>query len=167
MTGSGGWPMTVFLLPGGEPFYGGTYFPPEDRYGRPGFPRLLTTIAEAYKSKRQEIAQNAEGLRQHLNQTTKGAADSSILQLSLLDQAASGVRSRFDSREGGFGAAPKFPPSMTIEFLLRYHHRSGAAQALQMATLTARQDGLRRTLRSDWWRFSSLLHRRSLACAAF
>src|SRR3954471_14094754 len=90
MTGSGGWPMTVFLLPTGEPFYGGTYFPPDDRYGRPGFPRLLMTIAEAYKEKRQEIIQNAEGLRQHLNQKSQGSGDRPIPQLSLLDQAGSG-----------------------------------------------------------------------------
>jgi uncharacterized protein YyaL (SSP411 family) len=136
MTGSGGWPMTLFLLPGGEPFYGGTYFPPEDRYGRPGFPRLLATIAEAYKAKRQEVVQNAEGLRQQLNQRTKSVSDASVVQLPLLDQAASGIGSRFDVREGGFGAAPKFPPSMTIEFLLRYHHRTGNANALRMSTLT-------------------------------
>jgi uncharacterized protein len=136
MTGSGGWPMTVFLLPTGEPFYGGTYFPPEDRYGRPGFPRLLTTIAESYKAKRQEIISNAQSLRQHLNQKVQGAANANVVCMPLLDQAAHGLSSRFDSRQGGFGAAPKFPPSMTIEFLLRYHHRTGDANALHMSTFT-------------------------------
>ena len=136
MTNSGGWPMTVFLLPSGEPFYGGTYFPPEDRYGRPGFPRLLTTIAESYKTKRQEIVASAQGLRQHLNSKIRSNADTDAVQLPLLDQAANSLSSRFDPKEGGFGAAPKFPPSMTIEFLLRYHHRTGDAHSLHMSTFT-------------------------------
>src|SRR5262245_5323273 len=136
MTGSGGWPMTVFLLPSGEPFYGGTYFPPEDRYGRPGFPRLLTTIAESYKTRRDEIVSSAQSLRQHLNQGAKSGANPNVVQLPLLDQAARGLSSRFDSRQGGFGPAPKFPPSMTIEFLLRYYHRTANPDALQMSTFT-------------------------------
>jgi uncharacterized protein YyaL (SSP411 family) len=136
MTGSGGWPMTVFLLPSGEPFYGGTYFPPDDRYGRPGFRRLLETIAQSYKSKKQEIVNGAQSLRQHLNQKVQGSANADVVHLPLLDQAARGLSSRFDPRQGGFGAAPKFPPSMTIEFLLRYYHRTGNAEALQMSTFT-------------------------------
>jgi uncharacterized protein YyaL (SSP411 family) len=136
MTGSGGWPMTVFLLPTGEPFYGGTYFPPDDRYGRPGFRRLLMTIAESYKSKKQEIISGAQSLRQHLNQRVQSNANTDIVQLPILDQAARGLSSRFDPRQGGFGAAPKFPPSMTIEFLLRYYHRAGSPEALQMSTFT-------------------------------
>jgi len=136
MTGSGGWPMTVFLLPSGEPFYGGTYFPPDDRYGRPGFKRLLATIAESYKAKKEEIVSGAQSLRLHLNQKVQSAANADAVCMPLLDQAASGLRSRFDPRQGGFGAAPKFPPSMTIEFLLRYHHRTGNPDALQMSTLT-------------------------------
>ena len=136
MTGSGGWPMTVFLLPSGEPFYGGTYFPPDDRYGRPGFRRLLETIAQSYKSKKQEIVNGAQSLRQHLNQKVQGNAHADVVHLPLLDQAARGLSSRFDPRQGGFGAAPKFPPSMTIEFLLRYHHRTGNPEALHMSTFT-------------------------------
>jgi len=136
MTGSGGWPMTVFLLPSGEPFYGGTYFPPDDRYGRPGFRRLLLTIAESYKTKRQEIVSGAQSLRQHLNQKVQSSANADAVCMPLLDQAARGLSSRFDPRQGGFGAAPKFPPSMTIEFLLRYHHRTGNPDALQMSTFT-------------------------------
>src|SRR5262245_44621287 len=136
MTGSGGWPMTVFLLPTGEPFYGGTYFPPEDRYGRPGFPRLLMGIAEAYKSKRQDVVGNAQQLRQHLNQRIQSSSDFEALNLAVLDQATKAFTARFDFREGGFGGAPKFPPSMAIDFLLRYHYRTGDAQALEMATVT-------------------------------
>jgi uncharacterized protein YyaL (SSP411 family) len=136
MTGSGGWPLTVFLLPGGEPFYGGTYFPPEDRYGRPGFPRLLVNIADAYRNRRQDVQDNAKRLREHLNQQIQSGQGAGELNTTILDNAARSLESRFDLREGGFGGAPKFPPSMTIDFLLRYHHRTGSARALEMATLT-------------------------------
>jgi uncharacterized protein YyaL (SSP411 family) len=136
MTGSGGWPLTVFLLPGGEPFYGGTYFPPDDRYGRPGFPRLLVNIAEAYRNRRQDVQDNAKRLREHLNQQIQSGQSTGELNETILDNAARSLESRFDLREGGFGGAPKFPPSMTIDFLLRYHHRTGSARALEMATLT-------------------------------
>ena len=135
MTGSGGWPMTVFLLPSGEPFYGGTYFPPDDRYGRPGFPRLLLTIAEAWKMRRKEVQENAQTLRQHLSQKMPNGGSGS-LGTEILDQAVRALSGRFDPREGGFGGAPKFPASMVIDFLLRYHHRTGDEQALEMATFT-------------------------------
>jgi uncharacterized protein YyaL (SSP411 family) len=135
MTGSGGWPMTVFLLPTGEPFYGGTYFPPDDRYGRPGFPKLLLTIAEAWRIRRKEVQDNAQSLRQHLGQKIPSGR-SGALNAEILDQAARTLAGRFDSREGGFGGAPKFPAAMTIDFLLRYHHRSRDEHALQMATFT-------------------------------
>src|SRR5262245_50153997 len=136
MTGSGGWPLTVFLLPSGEPFYGGTYFPPDDRYGRPGFPRLLANIADAYRSRRKEVEDNAQMLRQHLNQRMQSGRGSGSIGSGVLDQAARSLSGRFDPREGGFGSAPKFPASMTIDFLLRYHHRTKDDHALQMATLT-------------------------------
>jgi len=136
MTGSGGWPMTMFLLPTGEPIFGGTYFPPDDRYGRPGFRRVLETIAEAYRTRREEILENAKGFREHLERQTflKGQGDT--IDASILEAAYRAMGSRFDPREGGFGGAPKFPPSMTVDFLLRYHYRTGDAQALHMATLT-------------------------------
>ena len=136
MTGSGGWPLTVFLLPSGEPFYGGTYFPPEDRYGRPGFPRLLANIADAYRTRRKEIEDNARMLRQHLNQQIQPQPGTGSLDRSVLDSAAGALNSRFDPREGGFGNAPKFPPSMSIDFLLRYHYRTGDPASLHMATFT-------------------------------
>jgi uncharacterized protein YyaL (SSP411 family) len=135
MTGSGGWPMTVFLLPTGEPFYGGTYFPPDDRYGRPGFPKLLLTIADAWRSRRKEIQDNAQSLRQHLGQKIPPGGSASI-DAQTLDQAVRTLSGRFDSREGGFGGAPKFPAAMTIDFLLRYYQRTRQDHALQMATFT-------------------------------
>jgi len=136
MTGSGGWPLTVFLLPSGEPFYGGTYFPPEDRYGRPGFPRLLMNIADAYKNRKQDVKDNAQTLRQHLNQRVQSGRGSGSIGADTLDEAARSMASRFDPREGGFGNAPKFPPSMSIDFLLRYHHRTQDGRSLEMATFT-------------------------------
>jgi uncharacterized protein YyaL (SSP411 family) len=136
MTGSGGWPMTVFLLPTGEPIFGGTYFPPEDRYGRPGFPRVLETISNAYRTRKQEILQNAQEFRQQLARQTFQKSEDETLGASMLDTAFRAIGSRFDAREGGFGAAPKFPPSMSIDFLLRYHHRTGDDHALHMAMLT-------------------------------
>jgi uncharacterized protein len=136
MTGSGGWPMTVFLLPTGEPIFGGTYFPPDDRYGRPGFRRVLETIAEAYRNRRAEIVENAKGFREHLSRQTFQTKEGERIDASLLDIAYRAMASRFDPREGGFGGAPKFPPGMSIDFLLRYHHRTGDEHALHMATLT-------------------------------
>ena len=136
MTGSGGWPMTVFLLPTGEPFFGGTYFPPEDRYGRPGFPRVLLSVAKAYREKRDELAQSAQIIRGQLNRQIQSAAEPGMIRVELLEDAVRSLSARFDPRDGGFGAAPKFPPSMTVDFLLRYRYRTGDDQALQMATLT-------------------------------
>src|SRR5438093_885656 len=136
MTGSGGWPLTVFLLPNGEPIFGGTYFPPEDRYNRPGFLRVLETIAEAYRTRRGEIMQNANSLREHLTRSTFRKTEGITIDEELLDSAYRAIASRFDSRYGGFGGAPKFPPSMSIDFLFRYYDRTGDDQALHMATLT-------------------------------
>src|SRR5207248_7534013 len=104
MTGSGGWPMTVFLLPTGEPIFGGTYFPPADRYGRPGFPRVLQTISEAYRTRRPEIIENAKGFREQLaKQAFRKSDDESAetIDASLLDIAYRAVGGRFDPRERG------------------------------------------------------------------
>jgi uncharacterized protein YyaL (SSP411 family) len=136
MTGSGGWPLTAFLLPSGEPVFAGTYFPPEDRYNRPGFLRVLETVSSAYKTRRQEIIENAKGFREHLGRQVGPAATGERIDAGALDQAARALSARFDPREGGFGGAPKFPASMSIDFLLRYHHRTGDDHALHMATLS-------------------------------
>src|SRR5437867_2294669 len=136
ITGSGGWPLTVFLLPNGGPVFGGTYFPPEDRYNRPGFLRVLETIAEAYRTRRAEIMQNANSLRKQLIRSASRKTEGETIDANLLDNAYRAIASRFDSREGGFGSAPKFPPSMSLDFLLRYYDRTGSDHALHMATLT-------------------------------
>jgi uncharacterized protein YyaL (SSP411 family) len=136
MTGSGGWPLTVFLLPNAEPIFGGTYFPPEDRYNRPGFLRVLETIAAAYRTRRQEIIQNAKSFRENLARPTFHKTEGETIDPDLLEIAYRAIGSRFDPREGGFGDAPKFPPSMSIDFLLRHYDRTDNEHALQMATLT-------------------------------
>src|SRR5262245_28118299 len=135
MTGSGGWPLTVFLLPNGQPFFGGTYFPPDDAYGRPGFRRVLETMSQVYKSQRNDVVNNAQQVSQQLQQQTlKNAGER--LDLAVLNGGAAVLASAFDPRYGGFGRAPKFPPAMAIDFLLRYQHRTGDERALHMATLT-------------------------------
>src|SRR5437879_2962551 len=125
MTGSGGWPLTIFLLPNGDPVFGGTYFPPEDRYNRPGFLRVLQTIAEAYRTRRDEVIRNAKQLHEHLARPITQKSGEETIDANLLDFAYRSIGSRFDSRHGGFGGAPKFPPSMIIDFLLRYYARTG------------------------------------------
>src|SRR5436190_2387414 len=136
MTGSGGWPLTVFLLPSGAPIFGGTYFPPEDRYNRPGFRRVLEIISSAYQPRRQEVTENAKALLDQLTRQVFQKSDGDEIERNLMDRAYRALATRFDPREGGFGGAPKFPPSMSIDFLLRYHHRTGDEHALHMATFT-------------------------------
>ena len=137
MTGSGGWPMTVFLTPELKPFYGGTYFPPDDRYGRPGFPKLLAAVEDAYRSKREEIDEQAEKLVSHINQISnpKGVENLS-LDDKIIEQAFYHYQNRFDSQHGGFGQAPKFPPGMGLILLLRYWKRSGNSRALHIVEFT-------------------------------
>lgn len=130
ITGRGGWPLTVFLTPQGKPFYGGTYFPPEERQGLPSFPRVLQTVAQAYTSRRDEIEAVAEQVVAHLNQALAAQQGVEPLTTSMLSTAHLALRAIFDAENGGFGSAPKFPQPMALEFLLRYHHRSGDRNAL-------------------------------------
>ena len=136
MTGQGGWPMTVFLTPDGKPFYGGTYFPPEDRPGLPGFPRVLQAIARTYRENRADVFRTTEQLLQNLRQTSSGVRSLEPLTADVMHQAYRGIASQFDDRHGGLGLEPKFPQPMTYEFLLRYHLRSQAPEALDMVELT-------------------------------
>ena len=136
MTGSGGWPMSVFLTPDLRPFFGGTYFPPEDRHGLAGFPRVLTSVAEAYRSRRAEVDQQAGVLADHLQATLAVTAGDREPERAQLEAAAARIGSSFDAVHGGFGGAPKFPPSMTLEFLLRSWHRSADPAVLTMVTRT-------------------------------
>jgi uncharacterized protein YyaL (SSP411 family) len=138
LTGHGGWPMTVFLLPDGRPFFGGTYFPPEDRPGMPGFKRVLTVMAQLYRERRGEVISSSTELVEHVRYSHFPSSDNSLhtLTSTLLDQAFRTLLPQFDHAHGGFGVAPKFPQPMNLEFLLRYYFRTAQGQALQMVEHT-------------------------------
>ena len=136
LTGSGGWPMTLFLTPEGKPFYGGTYFPPEDRHNMPGFPRVLLAIAESYRNSRGDIERVTQQLVAQMGRTGQLPQGTAPLTTDILHQAYSNLATNFDSENGGFGAAPKFPQPMTLEFLLRYYHHGYNPRALEMVDLT-------------------------------
>jgi uncharacterized protein len=119
LSGHGGWPMTVFLTPDGEPFYGGTYFPPEPRHGLPSFRQLLVAIAGAYKDQREDVVQQATALVDAIRKGSARAQSNEPVTSELLDQAVAALRTQYEPMYGGFGRAPKFPPSCVLEFLLR------------------------------------------------
>ena len=136
MTGSGGWPMSVFLTPALEPFFSGTYFPPDDRHGLPGFPRVLDAIADAYRNRRDEVAEQGRQLAAHLREQLGVQPGRADVERRQLDAALATLASTFDPRHGGFGGAPKFPAPMTLEFLLRAWRHSRDPETLGMVTLT-------------------------------
>ena len=136
MTGSGGWPMTVFLTPGLEPFFGGTYFPPEDRHGMSGLPRILGAVADAYRSRRSEVEEQARALSEHLRARLAVPPGTHDVELRQLDGAVARLAATFDATLGGFGGAPKFPAPMILEFLLRAWRRTHDAATLRMVTRT-------------------------------
>jgi uncharacterized protein YyaL (SSP411 family) len=119
LTGSGGWPMTVFLTPEGEPFFGGTYFPPEPRHGLPAFTQVLLAVAEAWDTRRDEVRSSSANLAEHIRSGSLLAPSSDPLTSEALDAAEANLRAVFDPTWGGFGRAPKFPPAPVLEFLLR------------------------------------------------
>ena len=131
MTGSGGWPLSVFLTPDGKPFYGGTYFPPKDMYGRPGFGRLLLMIADAWKNKRVQLLESAGKISETLQGLSEQAGKEK-LSPDVLQKAYLSLKQSFDSAYGGFGGAPKFPQPGYLSFLLRYWHRTKDNDALTM-----------------------------------
>ncbi|WP_455377077.1 thioredoxin domain-containing protein, partial [Petrachloros mirabilis] len=133
--GHGGWPMTVFLTPEQEPFFAGTYFPPDDRWGRPGFPSLLKRIATAWEENATELRNQGQELTARLKREWQAPAPVSVGE-SILDEVVSEFHQEFDSQFGGFGPAPKFPPAAGLSLLLRCHARSGDSKALQMVTKT-------------------------------
>ena len=141
LTGRGGWPMTVFLTPEGKPFYGGTYFPPNDRPGMPAFRRVLEAIAQAYASRREEVTNQADALVGFIRQQAGVGLPTDSLDSRLLDAAEASLARSFDQSLGGFGAAPKFPPAMPLEFLLRYHYRTRNVEALAMVEQTLARMG--------------------------
>jgi uncharacterized protein YyaL (SSP411 family) len=139
-TGSGGWPMSVWLTPDLKPFVGGTYYPPEDRYGRPGFKNILLQIASAWKTDRERIVTSSDAVLNQLQQsTTSASADTVDLERGLLEQAYQRIKASYDPRYGGFGGAPKFPRPSAPDFMLRYYARTGTQDALDMTLFTLRK----------------------------
>jgi uncharacterized protein YyaL (SSP411 family) len=150
LTGSGGWPMSVFLTPAGAPFYGGTYFPPRPRYGMPSFTDVLQAIRDAWRDRRGELDTSSQRLVQAIERQSSMAAiarqsdvsspqsgaTTGDLSPDTLNAAFRGLQGSFDRAQGGWGGAPKFPQPMVLEYLLRYHHTTGNTEALQMVTHT-------------------------------
>lgn len=136
MTGQGGWPMSVWLLPDGKPFHGGTYYPKEARYGMPGFQQVLHAVADAYRSRRSQVDGQAERLAAMLRRSATLTADSGELGTDILDEALDRMRQYFDDEDGGFGSQPKFPQPMTLDFTLTQYLRTGDLDHLYMAELT-------------------------------
>lgn len=145
MTGSGGWPLSVFLTPDLQPFFGGTYFPPDDRHGRPGFVSVLLNIAKHWQSDEKKILGVSRELTEALRKHAASGASSERVQLDskALDKASLELSGRFDSEHGGFGTAPKFPGSHVLSMLLAHAAGSGNARSLEMteATLAAMARG--------------------------
>jgi len=139
-TGGGGWPMSVWLTPDLKPFFGGTYFPPDDRWGRPGFPSVLERIARAWREERTAIVASADQVTRQLSQFTAVHADAGVeLERSLLDAGVQQIQSSYDPQFGGFGGAPKFPRPVTLNFLLRAALRTGDAEPLEVTLFTLRK----------------------------
>jgi uncharacterized protein len=136
MTGQGGWPMTCFLTPVGEPFHCGTYYPPSPRQGMPGFRQLLDAVTKAWTEDGDRVRGAAGEIAARLSDNAAASLPASALDTDALDRAAQSLGEGFDPRNGGFGGAPKFPPSMALEFLLRHHERTGSGDALRLAALT-------------------------------
>ena len=134
LTGQGGWPMTVFLTPDGRPFFGGTYFPNEARHGMPAFTDLCKAVAEHWRDEREELLSNAEQLTEAISRSAQLAAADDVPGLELVSAAIDQLLEQHDREWGGFGRQPKFPQSMSLELLLRAHHRTGADALLDVVT---------------------------------
>ncbi|MEU3103605.1 thioredoxin domain-containing protein [Streptomyces griseoflavus] len=180
-TGQGGWPMTVFLTPDAEPFYFGTYYPPAPRHGMPSFRQVLQGVHQAWDERRDEVGEVAGKITRDLAERVISYGDDRVPGEQELAQALLGLTREYDPQRGGFGGAPKFPPSMVIEFLLRHHARTGAEGALQMASDTCERmarggiyDQLgggfaRYSVDRDWVvpHFEKMLYDNALLCRAY
>jgi hypothetical protein len=136
ISGQGGWPLTAFLTPDGRPFFGGTYFPPDDHLGRPGFKRVLQTLASAYREKRGEVVESADHVMTAIDHAESFAGRSGEISPGLVDAMVKSAIQSFDSQHGGFGSAPKFPHPSILDLLIDYCGRTGDQQALNVVTTT-------------------------------
>ncbi len=139
LTGRGGWPMTVFLTPEGKPFFGGTYFPPEDRYGAPGFPKILRAVAQAYRERPQEVEKSVEQILSGLNRLANFQESGRQFSPDIVAQTVEQLSQSYDPDYGGLGRAPKFPNTGVLELFLRYYQRSKEPRFLEMVTHTLGQ----------------------------
>jgi len=174
LTGQGGWPMTVFLTPGGEPFFGGTYFPPEPRHSLPSFRQVLLAVSEAWRERRGDIAKQSEALVEALGRSGRAEPSSEPLVSGLLAEAVAGLRTSYDPQWGGFGYAPKFPPASTIELLLRRGELDLATGTLDGMALGGMYDllggGFHRYSVDERWlvpHFEKMLYDNALLAAAY
>ncbi len=139
ISGQGGWPLTGFLMSDGKPFYGGTYYPPEDQMNRPGFRRVLLAVADAYKNKREDLTKTADALA---DAVAKGEAFNGAraeFNLSIVDEQIGSITQLFDVKNGGFGRAPKFPHASAVDLLLERYRQTGNAHLLGMAETTLKK----------------------------
>ena len=136
LTGRGGWPMTMFLTPERQPFYGGTYFPPEDRHGMPGFPRILQGVAEAYRDKPQDVQKSVEQILSALKQMSHSEDHEHAFAPEFIGKAAEQIAGAYDPQNGGLGRAPKFPNPGAYELFLRHYHHAKTQRFLDMVTHT-------------------------------
>jgi uncharacterized protein YyaL (SSP411 family) len=174
LTGHGGWPLTVFLTPEGEPFLGGTYFPPEPRHGLPSFREVLVAVSEAYRERRGAVAEQARALTDAIARSAQPSPSADPLTDDVLDEAALGLRSGFDPRWGGWGHAPKFPPASTLEFLLRRGERQMTEKTLDGMALGGMYDllggGFHRYSVDERWlvpHFEKMLYDNALLASAY
>jgi uncharacterized protein len=142
ISGQGGWPLTAFLTPEGQVFFGGTYFPPEDRYGRIGFPKALELLAETFRKEPEKVLQNAQQVKQVLQNRSKESRQPRELSDTILGDALALIIEQADLQNGGFGSSPKFPHCSTIEFLLSSYDRTRDKRMLNAVTVTLRQMAL-------------------------
>jgi uncharacterized protein YyaL (SSP411 family) len=136
MTGQGGWPLTAFLTPEGKPFYGGTYFPPDDHWGRPGFKRVLAAISDAFRSKRDEVLQQADMVLHTIGHAESFAGQSSSVPPAIVRSVAASALKLFDPDHGGFGSAPKFPHPSALDVIIHLYSRSGEERLKEVITTT-------------------------------
>ncbi|MCF7805669.1 MAG: thioredoxin domain-containing protein [Candidatus Marinimicrobia bacterium] len=135
LSGQGGWPLTAFLTPEGEVFYGGTYFPPESQYGRPGMKELLPKVAQYYRQNKDEALENAAKIREHLSKEAE-SFKAGELSPQMLDSFAVNIRERYDSEHGGFGNKPKFPGTTALELAIHFWNNSGESEIRHLVTHT-------------------------------
>lgn len=157
LTGSGGWPLSLFLTPDGRPFYGSTYFPPDDMPGRPGFKHVLTEVSKFWTERRQDVLQQSSQLTKLIQQRSATAAPGTLTE-GILQDAYLTLATNFDDQYGGFGSAPKFPTPHNLSFLLRYAYRSGEqhARSMVLSTLSAMmQGGIHDHLGNGFHRYST------------